>query len=292
MVIHTIDTPRGPVEFADAGSGPPILYFHGSLSGSAFVLFCERALLEDGYRLIIPHRPGFYGTPLAERTTYADCADVGALVLDHLRIDRAAVIGTSAGGPPAMSFAMRYPKRALGLVLQCAQVHRWDDADWGPKRYRWTYPWLRRAWTRRCVCGGYNLLIRARIASARGVLKEMAGGRFAEVQDDPAALSLAEAAIESMLQLRWHFAGYCNDTTSMVCENVLSHGEVSCPTLLLYDPEDPNVPPRHAEFAASAIRRAEPLMLHAAGHLIWVGRDAPAMRTRRSAFLGQQLRSA
>ena len=290
MVV--IDSPRGPIEFTDVGSGPPILYFHGTLSGSAFALFAERALLEDGYRLIIPHRPGFYGTPLAERTTYADCAEVGALVLDHLGIDRAAVMGTSAGGPPAMSFAMRYPRRVAGLVLQCAQVHRWDDANWGPKRYRWTYPWLRRAVTRRCICGGYNLLIRTRIASARGALKEMAGARFAEVQDDPAALALAGAAVESMLQVRWHFSGYCNDTANMMCDNVLSDGEVSCPTLLLYDPEDPHVPPQHAEFAAGAIRRLEPLFLHAAGHLIWVGRDALAMRKRRDVFLGQQLRKS
>jgi pimeloyl-ACP methyl ester carboxylesterase len=286
-----IDSPQGPIEFADVGSGPPILYFHGSLSASAFVLVAERALLEDGYRLIIPHRPGYYGTPLARRRSYADCADVGARVLKHLGIGRAMVIGTSAGGPPAMSFAMQYPQRTVGLVLQCAQVHRWDDAGWGPNRYRWTYPWLCTAPTRRCICAGYNLLLRIGIASARSCLKEMAGARFTDVQDDPAALALAESAVDSMLQMRRHFSGYCNDMTNMICEDVLSRGEVLCPTLLLYDPADPNVPPRHAEFAARAITRAEALPLRAAGHLIWVGRDATAMRQRRSLFLGEQLKN-
>src|SRR6185436_3576350 len=102
-----IETSRGPVEYLVEGSGPSILYFHGTPCSNRLAADMERELIDAGFQLIIPHRPGYYGTPLGDRYTTADCADAAVAVLDELGVKRVAAIGTSGGGPPVLAFATR-----------------------------------------------------------------------------------------------------------------------------------------------------------------------------------------
>jgi pimeloyl-ACP methyl ester carboxylesterase len=282
-VITTISAAGGDIEFADLGEGDPILYFHGILSGSELVFLLDGSLVNDGFRIIVPHRPGYFGTPLGGRTTAADCADLAAKVLDHLGIARAAVIGTSAGGPPAMAFAIRYPHRTAALVLQCALAHRWETPEWLPRAHRWTLRWLRVSWIRWLLCCGYLFLLRAMARGPTKCLQGWAGGRFSDIQNDVTAVNAAKSFVSSVSGLR----GYYNDTTIFIRENVLSQGEIHCPTLLLYDTHDPIVPFCHAESAASSIAGAQVIRLHVGGHYLWAGRDAELMRTVRCRFLKQ-----
>ena len=57
-----LETSKGLVEYADVGQGRPILYFHGTGAGNDAAVIMERSLLDDGFRLIVPNRPGYYGT--------------------------------------------------------------------------------------------------------------------------------------------------------------------------------------------------------------------------------------
>ena len=100
-----VQTSKGPVEYADVGQGIPILYFHGNDVGNDAVVMMEKSLVDDGFRLIVPNRPGYYGTPLQCGRSPNDCADLAAELLDQLRVERVVVIGTSGGGPPASRFA-------------------------------------------------------------------------------------------------------------------------------------------------------------------------------------------
>src|SRR5688572_12975879 len=106
-----VQTTKGPVEVLESGHGRPILYFHGTGAGSDIVPAMEHPLVEAGFRLIVPNRPGYYGTPLSCGRTAGDCADRAAELLDRLGVGRAAVIGTSGGGPGATAFAARHPAR-------------------------------------------------------------------------------------------------------------------------------------------------------------------------------------
>ena len=54
-------------------------------------------MLGERYRVIAPARFGSFGSTLPPNATPADQADAYALLMDHLGIDRAAVIGYSAG---------------------------------------------------------------------------------------------------------------------------------------------------------------------------------------------------
>ena len=50
-------------------------------------------MLGERYRVIAPARFGYFGSTLPPNATPADQADAYALLMDHLGIDRAAVIG-------------------------------------------------------------------------------------------------------------------------------------------------------------------------------------------------------
>ena len=60
-----METSKGPVEYADIGQGPPILYFHGTGAGIDAAVIVERSLLVDGFWLIVPSRPGYSRTPIS-----------------------------------------------------------------------------------------------------------------------------------------------------------------------------------------------------------------------------------
>jgi pimeloyl-ACP methyl ester carboxylesterase len=52
----------------------------------------------------------------------ADQADVYAVLLDALGIERSAIFGYSAGGPSAIQFALRHPDRTTGLILMASAL--------------------------------------------------------------------------------------------------------------------------------------------------------------------------
>ena len=112
-------TPLGPIEYAIAGEGIPLLRIHGSPGGYDHTIAGPRARPEDtaGFKVIAPSRPGYLRTPLSSGRTAAEQADLYAALLDELKVERAIVYGVSGGGPSALQFALRHPDRTLGLIL-------------------------------------------------------------------------------------------------------------------------------------------------------------------------------
>ena len=111
-------TRLGAVEYAEGGAGLPILVAHGVLGCHADgVDGWWTRMLGEAYRVIAPARFGYVGSALPENATPADQADAYALLLDHLGIDRVAVIGYSAGSASVLELARRHPDRVVGLIL-------------------------------------------------------------------------------------------------------------------------------------------------------------------------------
>ena len=110
-----------------AADGRPIVYFHGApgsrLEGGPDSIFAA-PLAAAGIRLVAIDRPGYgASSPHPGRRVVDLAADVMEL-LDHLRIDRAAVIGWSAGGPHALAAAACHPDRivVVGIVAGLAPI--------------------------------------------------------------------------------------------------------------------------------------------------------------------------
>jgi pimeloyl-ACP methyl ester carboxylesterase len=281
------------VDVLESGDGWPILSFHGTGAGNDIFPILERTLIEDGFRLVVPNRPGNYGTPLSCGRTPEEQADLGAELLDRLDIERVAVFGTSGGGLAAPAFAARHPARTVALVLQCALCHPFTSPRWMPRHLRWLYPLFR---YQRVFLPVLRVGFRREMGKLRRnpdrVLKDMCGKRRLELRDDPQARELIPLIAESELRCAQQPAGIENDWVNVVGPPWLKPASVRCPTLILHDRADPLVPFAHVEWALHCIPHAEHLDLHAGGHLIWVGKDAERMSKERTAFLRRHFKSA
>jgi pimeloyl-ACP methyl ester carboxylesterase len=107
----------GPIEYAIAGSGPPVLLVHGAGGGYDQGLLLGASLAARGFQIIAMSRFGYLRTSLPLDASPQAQADAHACLLDELGIGRVAVMGASAGAPSAMQFALRHPDRSSALVL-------------------------------------------------------------------------------------------------------------------------------------------------------------------------------
>ena len=99
-----------------AGDGPPVVLLHGLSATRRNVVQGSRALIKRGYRLISYDARGHGASSPAPRYEYSDLvADLEA-VLDHLDIERAALVGSSMGAATAMAFTLEHPERVPALV--------------------------------------------------------------------------------------------------------------------------------------------------------------------------------
>jgi len=285
MATKVITTDRGPVEFSDAGSGDPILYFHGTgVTGDAMVAI-ESPMIKDGFRLLIPNRPGYGRTPLSTHDSAVDCANVAAALLDSLGIASASVMGSSGGASFAVSFAVNHPNRARSLVLLCPQLHRWNHRQWLPVTSRWTLPFLKRRVLRRLLLKGYRYQLPR--MGVRQFLRTEAGDRYSDVADDSTVEELCKSTLAAMTQ-GVQYKGFENDFIIFMNEDILGRdGSMTVPTLVIHDEMDPMAPICHVDWFASRVPHCRRVSLHCAGHLIWAGPEADAMHDARVQFMKQ-----
>ena len=112
-----VQTACGEIEYTTHGSGKPILVVHGIFGGHDQGLVLAKGQLGPDFHAIIPSRFGYLGSPMPEDASPASQADAFACLLDELGIEKAAILGTSAGGTSAIQFAIRHPDRCSGLIL-------------------------------------------------------------------------------------------------------------------------------------------------------------------------------
>ncbi len=289
MLTTVIETECGPVEYSEAGSGEPVLYFHGTGVTGEVMLTVESSLVEDGFRLIVPNRPGYGQTPLSPHSSASGCASVAAALLDLLGISEVSVMGSSGGGAFAVSFALNHPNRTKSLVLLCPQLHRWDHKRWIPKPSRWTLPLLKRSLLRWFLLKLYRMQLRR--MSVTRFLKTQAGDRYPEVAGDPAARELCTTTLAAMRQ-GTQFAGFANDFVVFLNEQIIGTSSMETPTLIIHDSQDPLAPVDHVDWFVSKCPQCERVSVHAAGHLLWVGPGANVMHKARVRFLKEHAKHA
>ena len=114
---QVIETEYGPIEYARAGEGYPVLAVHGAMGGVDQGLMVAGPILDSGFQVISVSRFGHLRSPLPPNASFSMQADVYACMLDALGIRQAAVFGISAGASTSIRFTARYPERVSALVL-------------------------------------------------------------------------------------------------------------------------------------------------------------------------------
>lgn len=117
------------------GTGSPLVLLHGYPLDHH--LWDEVApLLADTFELILPDLRGFGESSTVDSFyTMEDIASDIAALLDHLEIQKTAIVGHSMGGYVALAFARLYPERLTGLGLVSTQVLA-DPPDRRDGRYK------------------------------------------------------------------------------------------------------------------------------------------------------------
>lgn len=110
-----IASPWGQIEFAEAGSGAPLLVSHGTGGGFDQALTTAGTLSKQ-FRIIAPSRFGYLRSDFPKDASLEQQADAFAFLLDHLGVARAAVLGASVGAQQALMFALRHPARCSGVI--------------------------------------------------------------------------------------------------------------------------------------------------------------------------------
>lgn len=106
----------GAMEYAVDGQGPPVVMIHGTGGGFDQGLAFAKPLIEDGFKVIAPSRFGYLRTEFPGDPSSENQADAIIELMDHLGIERAAIIGGSAGALSALQVAIRHPERCSALI--------------------------------------------------------------------------------------------------------------------------------------------------------------------------------
>jgi pimeloyl-ACP methyl ester carboxylesterase len=123
--MPTLSLPDAMLFFQERGDGSPAVYVHGGFASLATLLYDAQEAgwtwehdLAAQFRFITYDRRGCASSSLAATGYDLDtqAADLAAL-LDYLGLVSAHIIGSSAGGPIALTFAARRPSCVRSLVL-------------------------------------------------------------------------------------------------------------------------------------------------------------------------------
>jgi pimeloyl-ACP methyl ester carboxylesterase len=112
-----LEVPGGAIVYDTAGSGEPIVFLHGA--------FMDRRTWDRQFKFfagrfrVIRYDLRPFGESTKPEQAYVVPDDLLRL-LDHLKIDRAHLIGHSFGGAAALDFALMYPARVASLTLVSA----------------------------------------------------------------------------------------------------------------------------------------------------------------------------
>lgn len=277
---HRIRLPDGRrlvcAEYGERGRSIPVLYLHGFL-GSRLE---PRVAGDQGLHLLAPDRPGYGASEPCPGLSLRGFAADMAVLLDALRIDRAAVVGVSAGGPYAMATAAVLGDRVARLALVCVVANkRMLRSEGGVVQ-------LMRLARRhgRLALGLAPVLLRnlRRHGLDQTVLRLLLLPERHLLAPGIDPLRVERLVLVSLREgTRRGVAGALADLELLTRRWDVGPRSVRCPTLVLHGALDRVVPPAHAHWYASRLADCRLEIVPEAGHVSLPLNEAP----RIAAFL-------
>lgn len=265
-----LQTRFGTVEYADQGEGLPLLVSHGVLGCHVDSVDGWANLPGSGFRVIAPSRFGYFGSTLPQGATPADQADAYGLLLDHLGVDRAVVIGYSAGSGSVLEFALRHPQRVIGLILASCRL------GGGVTLGKAFAPLFRLAYSADLLFWVFKKLMPTAFSQMMGIPKGY--------RPSPREAEAMAASRELLFPLKPRRDGAVFDgfVSNLVADR-FPFEQLTVPTLVISARDDPLAPYRFAVKAASRIPGARLVTIDGGGHF-FMGHDAE-VRTEIGTFV-------
>jgi pimeloyl-ACP methyl ester carboxylesterase len=252
---HLCETPFGPIEYAVQGDGPTVLVLHGIWGGYDHGLVVTMLATELPLQVIAVSRPGYLRTALKVGATPEAEADAYAALLDALSIKKVAVVGMSAGGPAALQFALRHPRRCWALVMLSAVSH-----DFVPTVDR-IHLLLARLLNIDFIMWVARNLFDELLMAVSGLTPEVK----ARIAEHPQKLA-ATRALLLPFPVGTRKAGFYRDLQQFARIPSYDLSKVRLPTLVVHGTSDFAVPLQHGQFIAEHVPNARMLAVHEAGH--------------------------
>lgn len=239
------------VHYHEEGSGPVVVFLHGSGPGASGWSNFRRNypyLVAQGFRVVVPDTLGFGHSSKPDDVDYTLDFLVGALerFLDRQGITSCAVVGNSHGGAMGIQLALRRPELVSKLVLMAP----------GGLEEREVYMKM----------PGIRAMVKV-FLGPEGITREGMRKVFGLQLFDPAQLT------EEILDERMAIAPLQPKRvlTSMVVPHLAPElGRLACPVFAFWGRDDNFCPVSGAAAISAGCRRARVLTLSQCGHWVMV----------------------
>lgn len=272
MPQKTVKTAKGLIEYRFEGNGPTIVVLNGGHCSRETRLSHEK-LIDEGFSVLTPSRPGYDRTPSEVGKTAQAAADAMAALLDTLQISMVDMIGISAAGPTALAFVQQHPSRIRKLVLESAVATDWDEQT--KRRSR-----ILSGRAAKLTWGFMHLMLNLfPTVIIKALLHDLTVLNVDRVIERMSQEDLA--FVKRMIQTSQASTGFLNDIEHKV-DNLAA---ITKPVLAMYSPNDKTVSPNNARRIAHEIATCELYAVPSDTHLIWIGKSAKDVWKKRLSFL-------
>jgi len=269
-----VASPYGEIEFIQGGSGPAVLVVHGSGGGYDQGELIAQAVLGDRFHWIAPSRFGYLRSTFREGATFDDQADAYVHLLDHLRVDKVAVLALSQGGPSALLFAARHPERVSSLILlSCGVASSTDREQMQANRQGDA---LLTIFRHDPLYWGISRLFRKQLMKLMGATEPVIAG-LSQGQRE-----LVDQVIDFMNPVTRRSAGTIFDNRAVMPNERIA--AIRAPTLIFHATDDTLQLYRNAQYAETHIPGARLQRFGHGGHLL-IAVEQEAIRASAQAFI-------
>jgi pimeloyl-ACP methyl ester carboxylesterase len=260
--------------YEKAGTGPAIAFIHGGYGGAASSVLPRDedwvGAFTDAYTVITYDRrsAGRSDYPDGDYTLDALASDLSEL-LHQLDVSKAFIIGSSGGGPVALTYALAHPETLLGLVLPntsarlWAHEGRWSSADVIRGRIQFLKEQGPEA--------AFAMIQQEQAGPNRMVLAPGGSGprppdRVQAMEERNTRVQKLVEALDQPTRVRYTIGELRNQGAYIGSDLTPSLGEIDVPTLVIHGDGDLQVPYVLGVELAGSIAGAEMVTIPGAGH--------------------------
>ncbi|KQC05287.1 MAG: hydrolase [Methanoculleus sp. SDB] len=250
-----LKTEYGDIEYAIQGEGIPVLMIHGAGGGYDQGLWLGKVFFGNEYQFISVSRYGYLRSNIPENASVQMQSDAYRHLLNNLGVDKAIVVGVSAGGPSATQFANDYPERSSALILISAVSRGPAPGDKAPfyvniihtiQQSDYAY-WL------------VTKFLQPTILELMGI------PTYVYETFNPEQKELAQEMLDVMHPMSQRYDGTINDE-KMIKSYTVPTTNLRAPTLIIHAKDDVLVSFEHAESAHDKIPQSRLVLYDSGGH--------------------------